>query len=184
MSADATSLKSNRRKWLMGFAGCLGIAVIAVVGIQWSNKPPKVFPAIRFQYPAWGHVQAMALSPDGTRLASVGSQNVIVKTLSTWSLSQPPKSRPNSTDDYDFQKERDTSKQFLLAEKRGNGILALEFTPDNKLLIAAGGRGIVFLDPQSLELVRSVNLPCSVYGIAISPDGTNVAAIGEAAKDK
>jgi WD40 repeat protein len=101
-----------------------------------------------------GNIQAVAVTPDGTRLALGGVRSLEIEF-------------------------RDLATHKVLGritppEDSGEGIRALAFTPDGKTLVAAGDQSIQIIDAEARKVTGSI-FERLVLALALSPDGRYLA---------
>ncbi|KAJ5618518.1 NACHT and WD40 domain protein [Penicillium herquei] len=103
----------------------------------------------------WEHGISLAFSPDGSMLASTGGSTLSEVIL--WDTATGEQWHKLSND--------------LFSDR----INALAFSPDGSTL-AWSGRGIILSDTETGKRKRKIDCDFSVYDLAISPDGHNLAA--------
>ena len=112
-------------------------------------------------------IRDFALSPDGSKLIVVGTQNNDTNQVAFYSI-------------YDLTNTSDEVSNSIHAVG-GDSVTAVEFTPDSSLFVLATGEGnLLFMDSTSNTLVRSISNPTQpVAGITFKDDGTLMATIFE-----
>jgi WD40 repeat protein len=189
------TMSSNSRQARRGIvAAAFRVPLLAAIAVfvavlcllRWSQRPPEYFPALEIKYhptQPMADVTSLAFTPEGDILAAglfdtrLFEANGKPGVVATWDTS----SGRNLT-------ERSTGELFPTA---------LSCTPDGDHLVVAEARykkgtffgfanervydnrgRIQILDPTTLVDQKTIELDWSAYGIAISPDGKTVAAIG------
>lgn len=122
---------------------------------KWRNRVPFTDMPV----PYWSTLRSVAFSPDGTMLASGGTDN----TIRVW----------------DVAKQREIFAQELDAM---SNICVVAFSPDGEILASAGTNGKIHLwSPKKRELVGSFNIENWCQALAFSPEG-NLLAAGDGSK--
>ncbi len=146
-------------------------------------------------------VRAVAISPDGQRLAAAGGLPSQKGEVKIWNLATKqveatidghsdciyavafsPDGKSVATASYDkmiYLWDAATGKQIRLMKDHIDAVYALSFTADGKLISAAADRTVKIWNPQTGERLYTFSESTDgVNGIAVSPDGKTVAAAG------
>src|SRR5437899_387663 len=144
-----------------------------------SAPQPAILPAIRPTVPVRGAVSAVAFSPDGRLLAVGGYRQVRLLDASNGSTDQGQERRAAKS--AGSHPSSLVPHPFVLGPAAGP-ITSLAFSPNGRLLAAAGGAPgqfgeIQLWDVAQRRLVRTLRgHRDAVYGVAFSPDGRTLAA--------
>jgi WD40 repeat protein len=160
----------------------------------WQATPPKVLRSVRQEQPGF---DALALSPDGKRIASAGSRSVIqiwdvetLKVLKKWSgegysvsaLAFSPDGKTLASAENGIIRLWDTrtGKRVDPFEGQEDGIASLAFVQGGKQVVVAAGSTIRLLDATTGKLVRAFKDEAAVgKHIALSADERLLAAADE-----
>ncbi|MFI1237455.1 WD40 repeat domain-containing serine/threonine protein kinase [Nocardia salmonicida] len=151
--------RPTRRQILIG--GAMAFPVVATAAVLtlptfFRDEPTDFFPpALHPLVPDSGYVYAVASSPDGTLLATGGSDN----TVRLWNVRTGEAARP-------------------ALKGHSNSVESLAFSPDGALLASAGyDKTIRLWNPRTGAHLRTLSDHTDyVWSVAFSPDGTHIAS--------
>src|SRR5258708_7838017 len=74
--------------------------------------------------------------------------------------------------------EMDTGKEIRVIDATPDGVSAIAYSPNGKILAQGSGNAILLREADTAKEIRKINSPGGITSLAFAPDGNTLAAKG------